>query len=280
MLHHQLGHDLPGLPCGGVGVVGAVDLGHAGPGDDLFGLAGVHKGADHVDVAVDDVVLGVLVAAVDAFLGEHDGHVRPGHAGDIRVVVDGAAHLILDHVQSLALGADLLAGDGNAAHALGRALDQTVEVGLAGGADDHDVVGAVMGGHTHTADVVLKPAGGDLRGDGGHGLGIDVVKIVGGHQTDAVAGHGLGNVPVLEGPLLQVLLAGGRAPDPAPAAGTVMLQVLQDLLHVDALVLLQLVVRHYSAPPSNSFSAWSHSSPRARAVPASRMDIPVDLCRR
>ena len=277
VLHHQLGHDLPGLPGGGVGVVGAVDLSHTGPGDQLLAFAGVHEGADHVDVAVDDIVLGILMDAVDALLGEHDGDVGAGDAGDIAVVVDGTAHLILDHVQRLALGADLLAGDGHTAHALGRTLDQSVEVALAGGTDDHDVVGAMVGSHAHTADVVLKAAGGDLGGDHGAGLGVDVTEIVGGRQGHAGL-QGLGAVMVLKGTHVQV---GHRlAPGPAPAAGTVGFQILQDFSHIDGLVGLQLVVAHSSFPPSNSFSACSQSLPSDRATPAWRSSMFSVLDRR
>ena len=187
------------------------------------------------------------------------------------MVVDGPAHLVLDHIQGLPLGSDLLAGDGHAADALGGTLDEAVKVGLTGGADDHDVVRAVVSHHAHTADVVLKPAGGDLRGDGGQGLGINVLKVVGGHQAHALPGHGLGDIPIGKGAGLQ--LGSGLAPLPAPAAGTVFVQILEDLLHVDPLVHIQLVLSHQFAPPSNSAAALSQSLPSLRATPASRMEI-------
>ena len=244
MLHHQLGHDLPGVTGGGVGVVGAVDLALTGPGDDLLGLAGVHEGADHVDVTVEDVVLGVLVDAVDAFLSQHDGHVGAGHAGNVAVVVDGTADFFLDHVEGLALGADLLTGDGNTAHALRSTLDEAVHVALTGGTDDHDVVGAVMGSHAHTADIILETSGGNLGGDGGHGLRIDVIEIMGGHQAHGVAFHVGGDITILEGALLQLAFGGGLAPGPAAAAGMIMFKILQNLFHVDTLGLVQLVIRH------------------------------------
>ena len=122
-------------------------------------------------VAVEDVVLGILVGAIDAFLGKHDGHIGASYTGDIGVIVDGAAHLLLDEIQRLTLCADLLAGDGNAADSLGGALHQAVDVGLAHMPDDHDVVGAVPGGHAHAADIVLKAAGGNLGRDDRKRLG-------------------------------------------------------------------------------------------------------------
>ena len=54
-----------------------------GAGHDLLGLGRVDEGAVHVHVAVEDVVLRVLVGAVDALLGEEDGDLGPGHAGDV-----------------------------------------------------------------------------------------------------------------------------------------------------------------------------------------------------
>jgi len=98
------------------------------------------------------------------------------------MVVDRTADLILDHVQRLALGAHLLARDGHPAHALGRSLDQAVEMALARRPDDHDVVRAVMGRHAHPADIVLKAAGSDLRGDDGSGLGVNVPEMMCGRQ--------------------------------------------------------------------------------------------------
>ena len=278
VLHHQLRHHLPRLPRSGVGVVCAVDLGHARPSYELFRLAGVHKGADHIDIAVNDIVLGVLVDAVDALLGKHHRHLRSGHAGDIGVVVDGTAHFIFNQVQGLPLGADLLAGDGHAADPLGGTLNQTVEVGLSGGADDHDVVRAVVGGHAHTADVVLKAARGNLGGDGGNGLGVDVVEVVGRHQAHALPAHGLGNLPVDEG--TRVLVLRRFAPDPVSPPGAVLVQVLQNFLHVNALVHLQFLFTHALTPPSKRPAARSHSFPSARAAPASRMDMFSALDRR
>ncbi len=265
VLHHKLGHHLPGVARGGVGVVRAVYLGHLAPGDKALGFAGVHKAAHHVDVAVDDVVLRVLVAAVDAFLGEHHSDVGPGYAGYIAVVVDGAAYFILDEVQRLALGAHLFAADGHAADALGCALDEAVHVALPGGANDHDVVGPVVGGHAHAADVVLKPAGGNLGGDNGQGLGIDVVKVVGRRQRHRVLER-LRAILIGEGAHFEA--RGRLAPGPAAAARAVLVQVFDNLAHVNLLVRFQLVA-HFD-PSLNRATASSTSSPRLSARPASR----------
>ena len=83
VLHHELGHDLPPVPGRGVGIVGAVDLEDPGPGHDLLRLTGIDIAAVGVDVAVQHVVLRILVGTVDAFLGEQDGHLRPGDTRDV-----------------------------------------------------------------------------------------------------------------------------------------------------------------------------------------------------
>ena len=102
------------------------------------------------------------------------------------MVVDGAAHFILNHVKGLALGTQLLAGDGHAAHPLRGALDEAVKVALPGGADHHDVVSPVVGGHAHAPDVILKAPGGDFCGDDRGRLGVDIPKVMGrgqGHRA-------------------------------------------------------------------------------------------------
>ncbi|MPM60736.1 hypothetical protein SDC9_107588 [bioreactor metagenome] len=96
VLHHELGHDLPGVPCSGVRVMRAVNLRHVAPFDELFALRRVHKRAYHVDVAVDDVILRILMAAVNAFLREHDRDIRSRNAADIAVIIDGPADLVFD----------------------------------------------------------------------------------------------------------------------------------------------------------------------------------------
>src|SRR5674476_1026548 len=105
VLHKQLGHHVPGLHGHRVGVVGAVDLGHAYAGHHVLGHRRVDEAAVHVDVAVQDVVLRVLVGAVDALLGEHHGHLRPGDAAHVAVEVDRPPHLVLDEVERPARGA-------------------------------------------------------------------------------------------------------------------------------------------------------------------------------
>ena len=70
--------------------------------------------------------------------------------------VDRTAHLVLDEIADLAAGPQLLASDRHAADALGGALEQAVDVALAGGADHHDVIGTIPGGHAHSTQVVLE----------------------------------------------------------------------------------------------------------------------------
>ena len=224
VLHQQLRHDLPRLDRGGVGVVRAVDLQHAHRAHDALGHGRVDKAAEHVDVAVEHVVLRVLVRAVDALLGEHDGDLGPGHAAHVAVVVDRPADLVLDQVERAAGDSALLARDGDAADALGRALEQAVDVALAGGADDHHVVGAVPGRHAHAAQVVLEAARRDLGGHDAVGLRVDVVEVVRGRQRDAVL-QALRGLAVAE--LVERLVGDLLAPRPAQGGAAGSLRCLR-----------------------------------------------------
>ena len=223
VLHHQLRHDLPGIPCGGVCVVRAVNLRHVAPGDELLTLRRVHKRAHHVDVAIDHVILRVLMAAVDALFREHNGDIRPSHAADVAMVVDGTTHFVLDQIQRFSLRAHLLAGDRNPAAALWRALDQPVVMALAGGADDHDMIRAMVRRHAHTPDVVLKSSAGDLGRNDRHGLRVNVAKVVRGRQRNAILER-LAAIVIGKRPHRQVWR--GFAPSPTPTAGTIIFQVL------------------------------------------------------
>ena len=230
VLDHQLGHDLPAMASGGIGVVGAVDLEDLGSRHHLLGLTGVDVAAVGVDVAVQQVVLRVLVSTVDSLLGEEDGHLRAGHSGDVGVEVDGASHLVLNEVAGLAAGAQLLAGDRDAANAFRGALEEPVDVALSGGADDHDVVGAVPGGHPHAAQVILEMSGGDLGGDDWGRLGIYVLEVLRGGQGHALLQRG-GHVPVVEVAHVDSLLR-DVAPGPSLATGVIVLEVGEDFLDV------------------------------------------------
>jgi hypothetical protein len=130
----------------------------------------------HVDVAIQDVVLRILMGTVDALLREQHGHLRTGQTAHVGVEVDGPAHLVLDGIEGRS---DLLAGDGDPGDALGRPLDEAVEVGLPGRSDDHDVVGPVPGRHAHATQIVLEAAGRDLGGDDEVALRVDVAEGVG-----------------------------------------------------------------------------------------------------
>ena len=136
----------------------AVYLRLSRPCYQLFALACVNKASYHVYVAVNNVVLRVLMHAVHAFFREHYRYIRPGNAGNVAVVIYGAAHFVLYHVQRLALRAHLLAGNGYAAHALRRAFYKPVKVALPRGADDHYVIRAVVRSKPHAAYIVLKAA--------------------------------------------------------------------------------------------------------------------------
>ena len=161
--------------------------------------------------------------AVHAFFGEHHGDIRAGNAGNIAVVIDRTANFILDHVERLALRTNLLARNRHAAHALRGAFDEAVKMALAGGADDHDVICAMVRAHAHAADVVLKAAGGDLCCDDGHRLRVDVVKIMRRRQRDGILQR-LGAVLIHKRAHFE---AGGRlAPGPAAPAGTVVFKIL------------------------------------------------------
>jgi len=182
MLHHEFGTDLPGLHGSRVGIVGAIDLQYAAEGDDFLDLTSVDKAAQHVDVAIKDVVLRILVGSVNALLDEHHGNIGSGNAGYVGVQIDRPTDFFFDQVQCAAGGPDLFARYRDTADPLGRALDQGVDVRLAGGPDDHDVVSAIPGGHAHAADVVFEPAGGDLGRDHTVRLRIDPAESTAGRQ--------------------------------------------------------------------------------------------------
>ncbi len=177
--------------------MGAVDLKHVDAGHEFLGLSGIHEGADHVDIAVEHVVLGVLVGAVDSFFGKEHGNVGTGYTADIGVEVNRTTHFVFNNIQGLAAGPQLFASDGHAADSLGGTFDQAVIMALTGSADDHDMVGAMPGSHAHAANVVLKAAGGDFGGNDAFGLRIDAAKVFGCRQGDIVF-EGLGDLLILK----------------------------------------------------------------------------------
>ena len=156
----------------------AVYLRLSGPCYQLFALACVNKAPYHVYVAVNNVVLRVLMNAVHAFFRKHNGYIRPRNAGNVAVVIYGAAHFVLYHVQRLALRAHLLAGNGYSAHALRGAFYKPVKVALSRRADNHYVIRAVVRSKPHAAYVVLKAAGCYFRCYRGQRLRVYIAKVM------------------------------------------------------------------------------------------------------
>ena len=128
MLHEQLGRHLPGLPGRGIGVVCAIELQDAAVGQDPLRFGGIDEGAVHVDVPVEHIVLRVLVRPVHPLLGKQHRDLRTRHTTHVGMEVDRPAHLVLDRIECLARGPDLLARDRNAADTLRGALDEPVDM--------------------------------------------------------------------------------------------------------------------------------------------------------
>ncbi len=275
MLNHELRADLPRLHGGGVGVVSAVDLKDLRPCHDLLRLAGVDEATDHVDVAVEYVVLWILVSAVHALLGEHHCDVGAGHARDVGVEVDRTADLLLDHVEGLPACANLLSGDGYSAYPLGGSLEERVDVRLSGGADDHDVVGSVPGGHTHPSDVVLEATRGYLCSEDAVGLRVDIAEAAAPGKRYGVL-DSLCRLVVIEIADPAVLTA-SLPPGPSSPLRAVALKVLEYLFYVEPLLGIEL---HHAHPFPKISSTVSHCFPSARASPASRTDTPIFFERR
>ena len=229
MLNYEFGHDLPGVSCGCVGVVGSVDLKHFGPGHNLLGLAGVYERPYHVYVSVKNIVLGVLVSAVDAFFREHDRDVGACYAGNVGVIIYGPADFVFYEVQRLALRPYLLTGDGNSAQTLRSTLHEAVDMRLTHVADDHDMVRAVPCSHSHAANVVFESSGGDFGRDGLLRLGVYAVEILGRRQGNVVFER-LGGIFVLEGSQLKI--GSGLTPGPAAPSGLVLVQVFKQFHYI------------------------------------------------
>ena len=277
MLNHEFGHDLPCFAGGCISVVCTVYLGHSCPCDELLALTGINKGTDHVDIAVDYIVLRILVYAVDALFCEHNSNIGTCNAGNIAVIIDGSSDFIFDHVKGFALSTNLLSGDWNTAHTLRSTFDKPVKVALTGGADDHDMVCTMVRCHAHTADIVFKSAGSDLRGDYGSRLRINISEIMS-RRKGNTALKGFGAVMVFKRTHVQIL--NGFTPYPATAAGTVILEILENFGYVNGFIGCKSVIAHQLLPPLNRFSASCQSPPSIRARPASRISIFLDFARR
>ena len=246
VLNDQLRHYLPGFSCGGVGVVSAVDLEDLCPCHDLLGFAGVNKGSYAVDISVQNVVLRILVSAVDALLCEHDRNVRSGYSGYVGVVVQRTADLILDEIQSLSLASDLFSGDRNAADSLRSTFHQAVDMGLTHVTDNHDMVSAVPCRHSHSSDIVLESSGSDLCGDDRLRLRIDIAEELRRRKADALFQR-LGHVVEREGSHLKI--RSRLSPVPAVSSRGVVFEILQDFSYVQFFILIQYHICHLTSPP-------------------------------
>ncbi len=147
--------------------------------------------------------------------------------------VDRPADFFFDSVQCLARGANLFARDWYAADAFGRAFYESVDMGLAGGANDHDVVGAVPGSHTHAPQVVLETARSDFRGDDEIALRVNVIERVGGGQRDRLRKI-FGGVAVNE--RCKLVIFQFVPPGPAFPFGPVTIEIAQNIAQIDFFV--------------------------------------------
>ncbi len=93
---------------------------------------------------------------------------------------------------------------------------------LARGPDDHDVVGAVPGGHAHAPQIILEAARGDFGGEDDVALRVDITEGMRRRQRHRAL-EALGAVTVDEG--ANHLVLDPAAPDPALAPWTVVRQV-------------------------------------------------------
>ena len=92
---------------------------------------------------------------LDTVLRAHEDRQQQRHPPTWRIIMkSNTTKLATAATIFLALGLSVTILDRMATPAW--ALDQTVEVGLTGGTNDHDVIGTVPGGHAHTAQVVLE----------------------------------------------------------------------------------------------------------------------------
>ena len=185
------------------------------------------------------------------------------------MVVDRASDFVLDEIERFSLRAHLLAGDRHTAASLRRSFDQAVKVALTSRTDDHNVIRAMVRGHAHAADIVLKAAARDLRRDDRHRLWVYVVKVMRGRQRHA-SNERLAAVAVGKRPHVQVRR--GFAPDPAMAARMVVFQVFQNFADVDVLIRRQSVFAHLTPP--NRAEASSIRSGCCRRRPAARSSSP------
>ena len=152
---------------GGDGVVGGqvviltgVDD-NAGIAVDDTGEVLVDDGTLHVDIAEQDAVQSVVQHHVQTLQSAHGGDLGHAQAGAIVAQADVAVLLLAHLVQRSAHQAEVLLGGVGAAEALGgSAVRHVVQQGLAGGTDDSDDVGTLLGASLSLNDILVDVAGG------------------------------------------------------------------------------------------------------------------------
>ncbi len=152
---------------GGDGVVGGQIVVLAGVDDDAgisvdnAGEELVHDGALHVDVAEQNAVQSVVQHDVQTLQSAHGGDLRHAQAGAVVAQPDIAVLLLAHLIQRGAHQTEVLLGGVGAAEALGGgAVGHVVQQGLAGGADDGDDVGALLGTGLGLDNILIDITGG------------------------------------------------------------------------------------------------------------------------
>ena len=148
-----------GVVSGQVVILTGVDD-DAGVAVDDTGEVLIHDGALHVDVAEQDAVQSVVQHDVQTLQSAHGGDLRHAQAGAVVAQPDVAVLLLAHLVQRGAHEAEVLLRGVGAAEALGGgAVRHVVQQGLAGGTDNGDDVGALLGTGLGLDDILVDVAG-------------------------------------------------------------------------------------------------------------------------
>ncbi len=103
-------------------------------------------------------------------------------------------------------------------------------MGLAGGADHHDMVGAVPRRHPHPPDIVFEPSRGDLGRNRLDRFWVDVSEVFGGGERNALFER-FGNVGIMI--TARLVVSRLFPPNPAAALGDVVFKVFEDFFDVE-----------------------------------------------